>query len=235
VQISTHWNINLLTYFWTMTENALVSVATGKYIKSMDRLEHATGDFQLFAHRDSMPRSASPHRIIPYQFKPQAIWNAYQNGYRNIIWFDSIIYPNRPLDDLFSLVKQNGYLIFLNGWTTGQWCADSALQPLGITRDESFVIPHAMACVMGFDLTRPDVLDVFLKWKDVAPSAYPGSWNNLNHAASTDDRVLGHRHDQTAISVLAHRAGWTFTPVDQDKLFCYGKDETYYLNSYHAD
>lgn len=221
-----------------MTENALVSFASGRYVNNLKRLESIVEkdpSCDFLAWIDTPPPGSSPHSLIPYDFKPHAIWNAYRKGYRTIIWFDSVIVPNRPLTELFDMVKQNGYLILLNGWTSGEWCADRALEPLGITRDESFDIPHAMACVLGFDLSRPDILKVFEQWKQSAPAAFPGPWNNQNNVASSHPRVLGHRHDQTAISVFAHKAGWRFTPTDENNLIKYGNDTLFYLNSYHAN
>lgn len=221
-----------------MTENCLVSVATGNYVRNLDRMEAMTKNeknVQFMAFRDILPRGSLMHRFCPYHFKPMAIQQAYDAGHRTVIWFDSVIVNNRPLEELFNLVKQNGYLVIRNGWTSGQWCADSALEPLGVTREELMSYPHAMACVLGFDLSRPDVLDVFNRWKMSGPAAFPGPWNNQNNAASSHPEVLGHRHDQTAISVFAHKAGWRFTPPDENRLLVYGKDETYYLNSYHAE
>lgn len=221
-----------------MSKNALVSFASGRYVPNLNRLESIVENdpaCDLLAWRDIPPPGSSPHKVIPYDFKPHAIWNAYKMGYRTIIWFDSVIVPNRPLTELFNMVKRNGYLVLLNGWTSGEWCADTALEPLGITRDESFTIPHAMACVLGFDLSRQSVLDVFNQWKDSAPRAFPGPWNNDNGVASPDKRVFGHRHDQTAISVFAHKAGWHFTPTDENNLIKYGNDTSFYLNSYHVN
>ena len=95
----------------------------------------------------------------------------------------------------------------VDGWNVGQWCADHALAPLGITREESFAIPLLWSNAFGFNFDRPEAVDVFDEFERLAlrTNAFRGPWRNDDKSASADLRVLGHRHDQTALSVLVHR------------------------------
>lgn len=217
-------------------KRAVVSFATGHYVKSLLRMNNILlsqpgRTFDVFPLRH-LPPGCAEHSIIPYQFKPYAIKELFDQGYTSVLWMDSVILPQQPLEPVFDIIEQEGYLVMLNGWDSGQWCCDSALEPLGITREEAFKIPQAMACILGFDMSRPDVLSVFNQWLTDSPYTFPGPWSNRNGEASSDQRVLGHRHDQTAISIYAHRAGWKFTPPDHNRLIKYGFDESYILNSY---
>ena len=213
----------------------IINYSSGRYVRSavrqkqkLDEVGYKDGYLTWLNH---YPPGCYPHDVIPYHFKPMAFFDAYRQGYRNILWMDAPVYPARSLDPIFETIERDGYLIIRNGWSNGEWTADSALAPLKMSREHSFHEPHAMACVMGFDLSREDVMIVFNNWLQSALEAFPGPWINDKGQASSDSRVLGHRHDQSAISAFAHQAGWHFTPPDDGKLITYGNQEGYLLYS----
>ena len=213
----------------------IINCSSYPYTKNLKRQERKirestyTGEYLVYSHQ--WPPGALPHHIIPYHFKPMAFLDAYNRGFRQILWLDSPVYPARSMDPIFETIERDGYLIPLNGWSNGEWTCDAALKPLGMGRESSFSQPHAMACVLGFDLSREDVLRVFMKWKDSAPLAFPGPYKNDDCSCSSDVRVLGHKHDQSAISAFAYQAGWHFTPITDGKLLTYGNEEGYLLYS----
>lgn len=200
------------------TNKVIVSVGVGSWFaKGIDRFEKTArehgydGDFLVW--KNGYPEGSPTHQQVPYAFKTLAMLEAIEQRYDSALWVDAAIVVIKPLDALWEQIERDGYWIPLNGWDTGQWCADRALDPLGITRDQAFDIPHAMACAMGFDLRDRVTCAVLGEWKRLAleTDAFKGPWNNKNHVCSQDDRVLGHRHDQTAIGVLAWRYGWRLT------------------------
>jgi hypothetical protein len=65
-----------------------------------------------------------------------------------------------------------------------------------------------MACVMGFDFPKCQQF-VFDYQARAIDGTFKGPWDNSGNKASSDPRVLGHRHDQTAASVIATRCGMT--------------------------
>jgi hypothetical protein len=79
---------------------------------------------------------------------------------------------------------------------------------LKLDREASFEIPHLMACCMGFTFPKCDgfVHEYYARAND---GTFKGAWSNENKQVSDDPRVLGHRHDQTAASVIATRLGMT--------------------------
>lgn len=164
------------------------------------------GDFAIY--NDEQQLGSPKHSDMPYAFKAYALSRAYTDGYERVIWCDASIKLIKPYNVVAEHLDNVGYMLFNNGWTTGQWCSDAALEPLGITREESFEIPHLQACCMGFDFPKCDgfVHEYFARAND---GTFKGAWSNENHEVSTDDRVLGHRHDQTAASVIATKMGMT--------------------------
>lgn len=195
-----------------------------------ERLNKVSPDINSIIRIGSLPPNSQPHQRVPYQFKPYAFQEAIDKGFTSVLWLDASCYPVKDLSPLFDIIEKQGYLVFLNGWTTGEWTADSALEPLGVTREELFTYPHAIGGILGFDFTNSQSHDVFQKWKQLSHTAFAGDWKNDKGQCSSDPRVLGHRHDQTAISVLAHKAGWRFTPPDEGKLLTYGQNNDFILN-----
>ena len=130
-----------------------------------------------------------------------------------MLWLDAGIRIRRSLDPLFESIQRRGYLFFPERHSVGEYCKDDALGPLGITREESFAIPSCWAAVMGLDFESPKAVEFLRQWKERAADGvtFPGpKWSGVNGwplTASKDPRVKGHRHDQTAASVIAHRLG----------------------------
>ena len=212
----------------------IVNYSSGPYLRSAYRMQEKLDQVGYNDGRllfsDVLPSGSKPHSEVPYMFKPYAILEAYNLGYTSVIWMDAPVYPAKSLNPLFDLLERDGYINFRNGWTNGEWTSDAALEYFGISRTEALRRPHSMACVMGFDFSRQDVVAVFDKWLKSAEYAYPGEWKNTGQA-SADSRCLGHRHDQSAISHYAYEAGWHFMSPSDGKLLTYGNEEGYLLYS----
>lgn len=217
--------------------HCVVNVATGRYVKRQQRLHKALDKVGYNGKRmfwGQIPPGCPAHDDVPFAFKPYAIAKAYDLiGPEGLyLWMDSSVVPIRPLDPLFELIEQRGYWIVDDGWQTGQWCVDSALKPLGITRGESWCIPHPIATVVGFNLAPPTCAELFRDWFALAKdgtafrgptyippfgnSKLPGPWE-----------VGGHRHDQTVLGVLAWQYG--LIPMQKPRYFAHvagGTEET---------
>jgi len=177
-----------------------------------------TGDFLLYT--DERQLGCKPHKQNPYAFKAYAFRKAYEQGYKIVIWVDSSIHLVVPYKQVLNNILKNKYMLLKDGWNSGQWCADSALKPLGITREESFTYPSILASVMAFDFREPICIDFLNKYYKLAyeGKAFPGDWKNDKNQVSNDSRVLGHRHDQTAAAILATQMGMLL----QENLLYYG-------------
>lgn len=207
-------------------KRVVVNVANGRYAIGQRRLRSKLVDADFLGWTDAAPPGSPTHEDTPYGFKPFALAEARRRGYDLALWADSSILPAGPLAELWAHIEREGYWFPNNGWNTGQWCADSALAPLGITREESFGIPHLAATAMGFNLHNVRTLEFVYLWLDYARDgrAFRGPLRNDRGQASPDPRVLGHRCDQTVASVLAWRLGMNFT--DPPKFFAYRGGET---------
>ena len=185
-----------------------------------------TGDFLTWIDKDGWPQGLS-HADCPYGFKAMAFMEARNMGYTHILWCDSSIWAMRSVVPLFDYIDHHGYLLWNSGWNCGEWCKDDALEPLGVIRDELFHMRQIQASVLGLNF-RHQVANEFLSnWVDFAKDGvtFPGPWTNDNNEASTDPRVRGHRHDQLAASVIAHRLNMGM--VDSPKFFIYWQEPPY--------
>jgi hypothetical protein len=214
---------------------AIVNLSIGdRYARMAPRLAEslrAVGESAVLKQWvDSYPPSVPPGHDLPiaaYCAKPYAMFEAWLKGSNVILWLDSACYAVKPLDPLWEQIERDGYYIQENGWNVGQWCSDAALKTLEIAREESFLIPECSSMVIGLDLRRADCRSFMYSWGRLAADkiTFPGAHTNDNGKAtelgvgyrnvghvSDDPRVLGHRHDQTAASVLAHRLKWKMTP-----------------------
>ena len=146
-------------------------------------------------------------------FKPYCFAEARRRGHRYVLWLDASVVIKRPLAPLFERIARDGYLFFTESHSVGEYCKDAALQPLGITREESFRLPSCWGCAMGLDVESPCGAEFLRRWMALAGDGvtFPGpKWSGVRgwpRAASLDARVKGHRFDQTAASVVAIKLG----------------------------
>lgn len=172
-----------------------------------------SSDARLVTFNDVLPTGSPTHQDRPYAFKVYAIKDALRMGATRVLWTDASVVAIKSLEPLWNLIERQGYWFSDNGeWNCGEWTCDSALEPLGITREEAFRIPQIAATAFGLDL-RQEIGRAFLTELEYLSktSAFCGPWVNFNGEASPDKRVLGHRHDQTAASVIVWRMGLKMT------------------------
>jgi len=164
---------------------------------------------------DTIPPGCPPHKGgIPYAFKLHAMKQAHEKFHpRVLIWVDAPLFAIRPVQPLIDRIVDEGYFLTSEETEVGPWCADSALRPLGITRELSFLIPMLKAGLVGLDMENETSREFFSEWYRHATRevTFLGPWNNRDGFASEDSRVKGHRHDQTAGSVIAWKLGMKLT------------------------
>ena len=201
----------------------------------------------------------APTGCVPYAFKPYALNWASLQGYTSLLWCDASIVPIRPLGPLWEYIEGEGVWLGRNGFNNYEWTADSAYPDLfpeywgnqqmstdhvwenmRVTNRE---IPHVVATAFGLSLAHPEgraFLDEYFRlasqtrafcgpWQNSnSPEVQGRNWNRPTAPCGSSD-VLGHRHDQTAASVIAWRLGIPL--VDPPRFFSYdgGQREDTYL------
>jgi hypothetical protein len=204
---------------------AVVNVSFGqpRYMSNHARLQSTLVTFgeTLLSWCNTLPPQSPSHADTPFAFKAYALKQAAEQGFEVLLWADSSIVPLRPLNLLWKLIETQGYWFSENlphgeesgTFSNGQWTSDAALVPLHLTREESFTFPHVIATAFGLDLRHDIAWRFFAEYIRLAEqgTAFRGAGSNHDLSLSQDARVLGHRHDQTAASVLAWKLAMKLT------------------------
>jgi hypothetical protein len=153
------------------------------------RAKGYNGVYRCYDHENQL--ECPPHSSVPYAFKAFAIKKAFDEGYENIIWLDSVVQCVAPLDKLIAHVEETGYAFFNNyTYTIGSFCNDNCKEIYQLT-DTELQAPMIMACVMGLNREKAkEFIDQY--YEGALNGSFVGSWDN-------------HRHDQTVASLLINR------------------------------
>src|SRR5476651_2100138 len=96
------------------------------------------------------------HQNMPYQFKPFAIQEAREAGYRKIIWMDSTCRMLINPKPLWDIVAKRGILAWNNlGHPVVNYTSDTALKNFRETPESLQGVKQIMACCMMFDFDVP--------------------------------------------------------------------------------
>jgi hypothetical protein len=202
----------------------------GNYYRGQLRLKkamEAQGE-RVMAWSGGVPRGCPEHYSKPYAFKAWAMQEAAQN-FDLILWADACIIPTRSLTPLWDRIREDGYWLSNNWWTNYDWTAYSAYPDLfpDLTLyeacEQNKQIMHCAATCFGLNV-RHAMGKAFLGeyFRLAQTQAFCGPWINSNYNGSNaglggrmapcgPPDVRGHRHDQTAASVIAWRLGWELT------------------------
>lgn len=158
-----------------------------------------------FQFRNFQEINSPDHSEIPYAFKPYAINEIKKKGFEIVVWMDSPIYAIKEINKFIDYIRLNGFIFFDNiGFTIADFTSDECLNNFSITREDSFKHPMIMACLMGFNFKNEKSTKLFNNYFNVTniKGCYEGDWTNEANQVSKDNRVKGHRHDQSVMSIL---------------------------------
>lgn len=200
----------------------------GQYPRGVARMierfhSHSPG-YEIMAWINALPHCA-PANVIEagydytaYCAKPFALYEAFAAGADIGMLLDANFYPIRPITPLVTHIHQHGYYFCQNGARVGEWCSDRALKGLAITRENAMELEEISSYCVGLNFADSRCRELLRRWMDISldRETVPGPHSNRAFFGteqfarnpgwcSDDPRVRGHRHDQTVLSVLAHR------------------------------
>lgn len=184
--------------------------------------EHSPA-IEVQAHVNTLPFGA-PRAVIEdgydytaYCAKPFALAAAMMSGADIAILVDAAFFAVRDVHPLITHIARNGYYLCKNGNKVGTWCSDRAVPRLGMTREKLMEMEEVSSYCVGLNFADGRSVELLHRWcgfaSDRVTFAGPHTSNfydgrNLGFVSS-DVRVRGHRHDQTALSVIANLMGMT--------------------------
>lgn len=170
----------------------------------------------------STPPPGAPEEVIEagwdytaYCWKPFALKHALESAEVAIL-LDAAFWPIRPIQPLVDHILKHGYYLCDNGATVGEWSSDRCLGLMGLTRESALKMPECSSYCIGLHRRSWKALQFARRWCDAAlvrgifegphTAGNPEDENVRNPGfVSSDPRVRGHRHDQSAAAIIAHR------------------------------
>lgn len=150
----------------------------------------------------------------PYIAKPFALRHLRDRGAKIGILIDAAFYAVNSLDPLVEHIQREKYYLCRNGNNVGEWSSDECLKLLRLPREAAFGIEEISSYCVGLNFTDERCNRLLDMWCALAgiPGIFDGPHSTVPPGrnpgfVSADPRVLGHRHDQTALSITAHRLG----------------------------
>lgn len=203
----------------TGTKPCIINCALGGwYPAGSERLERSlifngyAGD--MIYWKNDYPKNSLPHNENPYGFKISAFRDAFERGYRIVMWLDCSFWAIKNPMPLFDIISDNGVFAFRSGYNCAQTCPDNLLADVGISRDEAELIPETATGIVGLNIDNPDGQKVFEYWADFCDRGLFINSRNHNPFESQDSRFLHARQDQSAFSMALYKANVSFNYVD---------------------
>lgn len=188
----------------------------------IERFNSASPGYEIQAWVNVYPPGAPGSVIVdgydygPYCAKPFALEYARQQGADVAILLDASFFPIRPIQPLVEHIQRNGYYLCRNGFKVGEWTSDAMLESFGVSREAALEMEEISSYCVGLDFSSPfgPNREMLFSWRARAsvgifagPHTATGQPGRNPGFVSTDPRVKGHRHDQSALSIIANRMG----------------------------
>ena len=136
-----------------------------------------------------------------YYLKPSALYEAFEI-HDQVLWMDSSCWVIKDLAPIWEAIEKDGYYFIHSGFNCAQYCNDESLEYFGVTRDEAEKIPMIYAICFGLNFDHPighSIYELFIQ------SARDRFFDD--GTGSQDPRFIAHRHDQSALSLIAYQLG----------------------------
>ncbi len=204
--------------------------------RMIERFHQCSPGFTVSAWVNSYPFGA-PGSVIedgyeygPYCAKPFALLEALTSHADIAILLDAAFYPIRSIHPLVDYIAQTGYFFCKNGNLVGEW---SSLDRMGVTRESALLMEEISSYCVGLNFGDGRAVELLQRWIGFGGDrlTFPGHHTSPHcdgrnkGFVSTDSRVKGHRHDQTCLSILAHKMGMNIL-VGRPRLTAYLGSET---------
>jgi hypothetical protein len=107
----------------------------------------------------------------PYSFKVLSFIEASLQGYENVLWFDAAMHPTNDLQEVFSIIENEGSLLLYNGRNFDYDYHFSvpilplaAVESAGLTESDLYEIPHTIATIIGICFSHPKSHELIDEW-----------------------------------------------------------------------
>lgn len=196
-----------------MSDVCFVSVAFGeRYLRQMDRLRKSIlkiyPDANLLFFYDCLPKTATPFLDSLYGFKPHAVREAKEKGFKKVIWLDPAMVLMDKVDDL---IRQLHVIAVRDDSALDNLISNKCCLWFNITRKQ---IKELKLHLVGgslyfFNFNSPLAVNVLDRWLDAEMSGIFG--NQWDEASG---KQQGHRADETVMALCLYEQGLAPVPPD---------------------
>lgn len=197
----------------------------GWYRKGLERqireFERVSPGYELQAWLNVLPPGTptlieNGYDYTGYAAKPHAMLYAFDHAAEIVLLIDASVYPIRHIEPLLDHIGNVGYYLAPSGFSAGEWTSDQMLSAFGVTRDAAMAIPGVQSGIVGLRRDHSCISATWSCWASHFPGAHSNDaaadrkhhYRNVGHV-SDDPRCRGHRHDQAALTLIAHGVGLT--------------------------
>lgn len=211
-----------------MTGFCFLSVAFGpRYIEQQTRLHQSLQaihpEAKHFAWTDTYPPGSRLHKESLYGFKPHAVQYALDQGYKRIIWVDTAIVLQQPVDYYWSLTDQFGVLAAKDDNALSKCISQRALDYYGNPNIEGMHLVGGSLYV--FDFNQPLCHRIFNRWLFAEEDGMFGSQQE-----QASGQINKHRHDESCMAISLYKSGSQPIPCD---VLMYNQDENSIVRKFH--
>lgn len=136
-----------------------------------------------------------------YGFKPHAIQDAINDGYKKVIWFDPCVYPLSSIEVLSKSLDINPLIVIIGDAPITKMANQKAKDWFGVTDEELKDIKHIGGTIYAFNFENQKVLDTFNLWKKAEEEGIFGD---------QDAFMAGHWADEACMSLAMYKNGMEF-------------------------
>lgn len=133
-----------------------------------------------------------------YGFKPHAVQEAIDRGYKLVIWFDPSVLPTTSINDLFDELEQTDMLVVKGDRSLSYMSSDKAYEWFGLSKAETVNINHIGGTFYGFNFNNPKTVEVFNLWKRAEEEGIFGN---------QDEFMAGHWCDESCMALAMYKVG----------------------------
>jgi len=147
------------------------------------------------------PTNARPHEASPYGFKTHAFRWAIEQGYDQVIWMDSALYPIKSFAIIVERIASDGLYIVDGGERLNRACRQEVYPFLDITPDQVQNQNITSGQILGFDVHNPVARAVLELWcKAEAAGLF------------SIGQLANHRHDEACLGAILGKYQIPFSP-----------------------
>lgn len=195
-----------------------------KYLDQQIRLRESIRDIykdaRIYFQNEPEETGKPKFQQSLYGFKVNLIRQCLKMDFKKIVFFDTAICLNTPVDHWFDIIKDYGVLAPVDRQTLNNVTSDRCLKHLNLTRDQVSKWNLVGGSIYVFDFDLPLCNKIFNMWDSLEKAGMFGTQDDLSA-----DKLQGHRMDETCMALSLALNG--VLPLGHDEIrYCYEHPET---------